>query len=561
MHPRLSLVLVLAGLVSGCEGQILEGLGPELLRSPAGGGTGAGGGAPAPEPTQENPIPCPTTFDVTSPLKRLTSTQYANAVRDVFGGKVASSTLFPRSGNGVSATGFTSDADATTVSLQDVTFIAEAADEVALALAAQLPTLTACFANQATSACAGTYLDQYGPRAFRRPLLAAERTAFLALFEQLKAEGAPLAVAAMTSALLQSPQFLYRLEHGAADAPAAAFALTPYELASRLSFLVWDTVPDDALLAAAAQGTLSTDAGLRAEAERLLADPKANAVGVRFWRELIQIPALAVSAQLDQPLITAMQSQFDTFVQGQMRTGTLSSMLTAREVPVDARLKQFYGLPAGGANTTTLPAEQASGVLTLPVVMTGFAHGNDTSIVYRGRFVRTRLLCDKIGAPPNGALEMFPNTPSLSQRDRANTRMNFPACKGCHTRMDPIGLGFEQFDPQGHFRTQMPSGAPVDANGVLAITGSPNEDFVGAAQLGTKLSANEAVAACTAKQWFRFAHGRVEQGDASGVTLLGDSCSIRFAKERLLGANLSLHELVVATALSPSFRTRDPGAP
>ncbi len=496
------------------------------------------------------------------PLRRITSAQYTNAVSDLFHGKITASPQFPVVNGGVSVSGFSTDPESNTVTQLAAEQILHAAEDTAVDVAAKLPELLPCSVTAPDAACADQFLNEYARRAFRRPPTNAEHTALRAVFDKFKGDGFDVGIAATTVALLQLPQFLYLVEIGPSDAPSGAIALTPFEQATRLAFLLWETLPDDELLQAAEQGKLTTPAELKTQAQRLLASPRAEQASVRFFREWTHFrtftPAERAAAFPDftDALATAIQQQFDRFVLDNTFKpgGSLDLLFTDSAFPVNASLAKFYGLTApvtpvtDAFSTTTLSRDHAGGLLALPALLGGLSHEKDTSVIFRGKFGLTKLLCTDLPSPPAGAVSLAPVLPAdATARERSLGIRANPTCAACHNLIDNVGLGLEDFDAIGQHRTLDRLGRPVDSQGMLP----DGTTFNGVAELGATLATNPTVRECVAKQWFRFTFSRRESAD--------DNCTVAALKQPLNLPGGSIKDLMLAAITSPAFGSRNVG--
>jgi hypothetical protein len=494
-------------------------------------------------------------------MRRLTAKQYGNSVRDIFDGKVTASPQFPTDDTGISLSGFSTDPEMTTVSQRSAETIMLAAEDTAVAVGERLGEFLDCYPAQQNEACAARFIDRYAPRAFRRPLLEPERQQLLGAFRAVLPKGFDVAIAAVVQTLLEAPQFLYLVEVGATDAPSGPFELTGYEVASRLSYLLWETTPDAELTRAAADGALVTSAGVRAQAERLLDDPRAHDALQRFYREWTRLKPVAKDTATFPSYTTAlgdaMLEQFDRFAVDATLgpDATFERLLTRKDTFVNADLASFYGiaLPSGSEpfRRVTLPAERASGLLTHPALLSALAHDKTTSVVFRGKFVRTKLLCADLPDPPADALQRLPPMPpNATPRQKSEILRSVEECGGCHSLMDPIGLGFEAFDAIGRFHETGPDGAPIDDSGTVNTGGSVTGDFDGVIELGEKLAKSPEVQRCMTRQWFRFTFSRKDSQK--------DSCAIDQALGAFKNSGYSLRELILAVTELEAFRKRLP---
>ncbi|HVJ20899.1 MAG TPA: DUF1588 domain-containing protein, partial [Polyangiaceae bacterium] len=429
-----------------------------------------------------------------APLRRLTRFEYGRSVQALTGADPSIADGLPPDEESL---GFLNNADAYSVSSLHVTKYLELAERIAEGFVLELG-----------DSDPAAFIGEFGLKAWRRPLSDDELEAMHALHEATD-------LSAVVAAMLQAPQFLYRPEPPSAD---------DYAFATRLSYLIVASTPDAELLAAAADGSLSTAAGLELATERLLADPRALEAFSHFlsqWWDLGALPTIEKDRTLyrswtsDTPAALAEETRlFVADVWG--ATSSLEALLSAPFSYVDARLALLYGLPApsgSGFQRVELDPARASGLLTQGALLATHSKANQTSPVQRGAFVRTRLFCTPPPPPPPDIVVRPPAVdPRLSTRERFAQHSSDPGCATCHELMDPIGFAFEHYDAVGRYR-DVDGGKPVDAQGELVGTDVAGT-FDGVPELGQRLVASEDVRRCVATQWFRYAFGRGEQTDA-----------------------------------------------
>jgi hypothetical protein len=322
--------------------------------------------------------------------------------------------------------------------------------------------------------------------------------------------------------LLQSPYFLYQSGLGEADpADSTRLRRTPFEIASRLSYFLLDTTPDDALLDAADKGQLYDVSQIRFQVERLIALPGAHQTNRRFFGEHFNLDGLANMAkdkmlfpQASATLGDSMRTEIDSVVQDLTfdRPSDIRKLFDSRDTFVNDELAALYGLPAGGAgfHRVTLPADGArSGLLGFGGLLALNAHVTITSPTRRGKFVRERLLCQIIPPPPaNVDADLERNTmagaPAATMRQRLEAHRDSAACRSCHEMMDPVGLSLENFDAVGAYRAT-DRGLPIDTSGQLDAA-----TFDGPRALATILHDSPDTASCLVRQVYRYATGHVE---------------------------------------------------
>ncbi|HEU4535317.1 MAG TPA: DUF1592 domain-containing protein, partial [Polyangiaceae bacterium] len=398
-----------------------------------------------------------------------------------------------------------------------------------------------------------------------RPLTPAETERYLGLFRSVSAEpwdadGVPLdsfveGVKAMTSALLQSPNFLYRRELGAPNA-AGGHDLDPYEIASELSYLLTGSMPDDELFAAADAGQLAIEAQILAQARRLLATPRAREALAHFVELWLQIGALPQTAKdataypaFDEPLRAAMAQETRDFVAHVLASGgTFGDLFTAEYSVASPALASYYGLPAPGADGLVSTAGTPyGGLLTQGAVLASHSKFLEPGLIERGKFVRTRLLClDTPPPPPSLMVAPPPPDPSLSTRERFARHSSEEPCRSCHRLIDPIGFGFERFDAVGKHHLAE-NGKPLSASGELVGVegGAPFEDVRG---LEALLAENPEAQRCFALQWSRFAYGLDKLGSTT--------CPIATVQNEFAAGDQTLEGLILSVVRQAHFRSR-----
>jgi hypothetical protein len=320
------------------------------------------------------------------------------------------------------------------------------------------------------------------------------------------------------SAILQSPGFLYRVELGipsAADGGRRKY--DDFEMASRLASTLWNSVPDEALLDAAGKGELADVEGIRAQAERMLAAPRAHDALASFVGDLYGLDRLlgtfkdaGTFPEWTPTLRDAMHEELTRRIDDMVFNvkGDFLSLYDNRTVFVNNELARVYGLPEvrpDAFRKVELPIDSARvGLLGSGAFLAAYALPQRTSPTARGKFVNLALLCKVIPPPPPGVDTTLPPLadPNASIRERLEFHRSNPACATCHNLMDPIGLGLEHFDGLGRYRAT-DNGRAIDASGV--INGAP---FENAAELGARLREDPVAEACFVSKVYAHAQGR-----------------------------------------------------
>lgn len=341
-------------------------------------------------------------------------------------------------------------------------------------------------ANAAAEApCARQILSTLARRAYRRPVTDADVATLLAFYEKGRTErNFDLGIQRALERLLVSPQFLYRIERDPAGAaPGSVHAVSDLELASRLSFFLWSSIPDDELLNVAASGKLKQPDVLEQQVKRMLADPRSESMVSNFaaqWLYLrdidIKAPDLFLFKDFDEGLRAAFEKETELFLDSILRENrSVMELLTAKYTFVNERLAKHYGIPnirGSEFQRITYPADSPrGGLLGQGGILLLTSYSTRTSPVLRGKYVLENLLASAPPPPP-------PNVPSLktetgkpeevlSLRDAMVRHRADPACANCHARMDPIGFALENFDAVGKWRDQ-DAGKPVEVKSTLA---------------------------------------------------------------------------------------------
>lgn len=482
---------------------------------------------------------------------RLTHVQYSNALVDLFGelGRVPEvSAQLPLDPREKEVFAFALDGLAVSEGLGR--YYRVAAEHIGTRLAAEpMRALALAGCDAPSRSCGASLVTGLGRRVFRRPPTAAQVARYQGLFEASFDEasraggGAAQALAtgvrAVVEAMLQSPAFLYRVERGQPLVPDAAddrLRLDGFEVATRLSFALWAAPPDEGLLDAAAAGELDTLDGVRTQAERLLADPRALRAVNAFHDELLgndQLQNLTrdTSKYREFAAVTAddLRGEVEAFVRHQFtQDGSLHDLLTAPYTFANARIARLYGVrsPPNSAQEfvrVDLPADQRAGLLTQTGLLTRHAHFDITAPILRGAFVLHHFLCVDFPPPPAGATDQDPDFgPGVSVRQAFGRLTAGAACRGCHQGINNAGFAFEHFGPTGEWQ-EADRGGPVDASGELDILATPIT-FRNAVEFIHGLAAAPEVHACYARHWSQFLLGlRPDQVDDCQVRALAEA--------------------------------------
>jgi hypothetical protein len=495
-----------------------------------------------------------------APLRRLTNVEYENTVRHLLGGDIPQ--LPEQPSDAVVQGSF--ENDALSLGPSDVRIdryetaamrLGEHAVDSTTARSRVLP----CTTQDAD--CGRQFVESFGKRAFRRPLTDDELDRWGAFFESQRSSiDFDAAVQLTIAGLLQAPQFLYRLENQGSEINTDQLELSQYELASRLSYFLWETMPDDELFAAADAGEFETEAQLEAQARRLLADDRGRAAVRNFHRQWLYLDRVLAEDKLPElfPMWSSQARESakeetllfieNTFLDG----GTVKDLLTSNIAYVDDVMAELYDIPSpvDSWSQVELDPSERAGLLSRIAFLAGNAHEANGSPPLRGVYVMDRLLCEPRPSPPANAdvspPMADPDQGPMTNRELFEQRVAPSTCQGCHVRIDGFGYGFENYDAAGRFRTE-DNGLPVDASGYANGIGNDAE-YEGPVELQSLLAESEVVRDCMVKQWFTYASGRPMEP--------ADTCQVEAIQRAFAGSGSNLLELLITMVTRPEFRLR-----
>lgn len=547
-HVLASAVLL---VLSGCGGAS-DGPGSSPMNSTGGGNMNGGGGGEANKPQCDRPSPG------AAPIRRLTRFEYNNTVRDLLGDTTRAGDLLPPELKG---NGFSNDAASLTTSRVLVDAYRSAAITLATNAtrdAAALAQLTTCDAAvMGEAACAQAFIADFGARAFRRPLEPTESTALLETYEIGK-QGTTHAdgLKAVIEMVLQAPQFLYRPEFGTSVAGQGVARPTSYEMATRLSYLLWGSAPDPSLLQVASAGGLDTPEQIAAQAELMLQDARAKDV-VRFFTSTLYgingLDGLERDAASFPTFVPGMGALFrqetERFIEDVVWNGAgdFATLFNAPYTFVNGALATYYGIAGvtGDAfERVELDSVKRRGLLTQASILASTTPGSRNNPVVRGKFVYEDLFCGHVPSPPVGlnAVEPPPD-PTRTTRERFSVHRENDACRGCHAMLDPIGFGLENYDGAGLWR-DMENGKPIDASGEIP-DGDAAGPFNGPMELTEKIAKSETARSCFAAKWLDFAYARVASDQ--------DACTKAQLEAAFRGAGGNVKALLKAATQTDAF--------
>lgn len=577
--------LVLSG-VAACTTEVS---GPGRKSAAPGGSSIPEGGTPigtTPVPTDTPTTPLPsgvsTTPGVPLPaggalgpvaVRRLSNDEYDTTLQDLLQADPGAAVNFQPDARNL---GYRNIAAALTVPLVVAEQYGTAAAKLAAQVSANAATLAPCAGSDAAAeaTCAESFITSFGAKAFRRPLVAEELTAYSKIFQEERgrtnyAEG----IGAAVETLLQSPYFLYKTELGAGT--GVARQLTSHELATQISYLVTGTMPDPDLMAAANGNQLTTADQREAQARRLF---KSNRTPtwlrgfVTQWTSISSLPAVkkdpAFFPTYDTNLQTAIIEESNRFVDAVFANegGSLATLFTANWSILNPATAAHYGTAAVPSDwtKTNLPAGQRMGILTSAGFLAANAKAIDSFPIRRGKVLRTQILCRPLAPPPPGFVPKDPEpSTALTTRERFAAHSQNPVCASCHVEIDPLGLGFENYDGIGLYRTSENS-KPVDASGAI-VNVSPEVDgpFTDAIAFIQRISSSQVLKDCVARESFRWGMGRANVSEPRDQTspdyakFLSDKAVLDAMSAQMTASPTSdIRELLVALVRAESYPYR-----
>lgn len=504
-------------------------------------------------------------------VRRLTHSQYNHTVRDLLGDRVQPAQGFPKEDF---VRGFKNQVESQGISPLQAEAYGKAAERLAYAAfrgGDQRGLVPGKPESPTDAALAEKFVRQFGLRAFRRPLTDDEARLYLDLFKREAARtddfygGASMVVETM----LQSPHFLFCIERG--RGPKSE----PYAIASRLSYFLWDTMPDDDLLSAAGRGALATRAEIEDRARKMLADPRAKPSLDEFLSQWLRFDEVQnaprdrrrfsdYNAAMAGAMVEETRRLFNHLVWNRQN---FMEFFTADYTFVNADLARLYGLPEPAEEYARVayPADSGrAGVLGHGSFLVATSNPSETSPTSRGLFVRAQFLGQEVPAPPPGVNTSLPELTAdapMTNRQRLATHLNSESCASCHRLIDPIGLGFEQYNPIGAFEEKMvlrlggrrntpATTIELEVDTRAHVQGMENSNFSTPKELGRILADSKACQKCLVKQVFRYAFGRAETED--------DQPTLDAVFDKFRKSGFRFQELLVAMATSDLFLQNRP---
>ncbi len=482
---------------------------PGGVGSAGGGAVGSGGGAASLQPIDPG----------SSLIHRLNTPEYNNTVADVLG-----TTQQPADGLWAAeeTAGFNNQAAVQLVDSKQYQRYYDAAGVVAadvFANAALKAKLVTC-ATADSAACVDGIINATGLKLFRRPATADEVTTYHKVYADARTLGLTheASLQQVLTALLASAQFLYRMEFDAAPASTTVHDLTGYELASRLSYFLWQSAPDDGMMKLAADNSLTATATLTAQIDRASADPKFERFTKSFigqWLGVRKVGAHAVTGTvfpdwtpaLGDAMANEVYAFFDDFAKGDL---PWTDFVKTDVNYVNADLAKLYGLPAPASGTARVvnTADNRFGFLGMGAFLALSSYEYRTAPTLRGRWILLNMLCTPPAEPPPGIPKLDAAADGSAAQQNVRARLEAhranPVCASCHATLDPYGLALENFDAIGKFRSAYPNGSAIDAS-TVTLDGTK---FTGLSGLADQVAKQPSLLSCVEKQLFTYSLGR-----------------------------------------------------
>ncbi len=454
-------------------------------------------------------------------IHRLSNVEYDNTTRDLLGIELHLAEGFVHE----EAEGFDNIAAALSMSPRQVEDYYSAAKELSEAVFAD-PELRAkivtCPLDAADMTCATSVITDFGLRAFRRPIEQSELDLFVGTYQEAitLGESPDGAMRHVVQVMLATPQFLYRMEFDPDPADETPHALNGYELASRLSYALWSSMPDEALFTQAASGALLDEATLRSEVDRMLMNSRSDMLIKNFaaqWlggnRVTKHVASVRVYPTWTPELAASMQREMELYFADFLYNDIPYSEFLTRDVNyIDANLAELYGMAAPAADFEPISdtTDQRQGFIGLAGFLAHTSRETRSSPIIRGKWILDALMCIPLQVPANLVVEPLPEPAEgeepTSVRELIAAHRASPACSGCHDMIDPVGLSLEHFDGIGRYRTEYETGLPIDAKATLR-TGA---DVDGLISLSQALAQDEGFVRCAANKFNTYALGRAD---------------------------------------------------
>ncbi|MET0355456.1 MAG: DUF1592 domain-containing protein, partial [Cellvibrio sp.] len=506
-------------------------------------------------------LSCSATNKLLSPkLRRLTKTQFTNTITSVFGGTY-SDTVLPNFQDAIPTIGMSNDANALRIHEINMESVYWSIDAIVDQLLVQNTTIKSCV-DSTSNTCLSTIQDTQGRLLWRRPLTTTEKQSITTATTKVRTAGGSKSaqVEFVLKSLMLSPNFLYRSEIGTLE--SGKVQLNAYEIASLLSYSLWNSPPDETLYGLAANNSLLEQANVEAQITRMIADSRFDQTLVAFYRDYLKLERVKTVNKLAelnftdpvrQSLLTSAEMSLTDQVANRDRD--IANVLAATQFYVNADIDDLLGVTVTGSNQRlmAMPAGQRNTLLTHPAFLSVHSKEGASGIVKRGVYTLEQLLCQELGDPPPGVMEppvppeIDPNTTSTRDLLTMLHTSQVP-CNSCHVHIDPAGFGYENYDAIGRFRTVEKQNVPIDASGVIDLHDSAALTFANNIEFTNALVSSPRVRGCITKRFLE---------NVAGETLAADSCELGKLNGQLTADQTSIRQLAMALAKLESLRLRN----
>jgi cytochrome c553 len=506
-------------------------------------------------------LSCSATNQLLSPkLRRLTKAQFANSIKSVFGGTYTDAVL-PDFQDAIPTIGMSNDANALRIHEINMESVYWSVDAIVDQLLVQNTTVSGCVSS-ASNTCLSTILDTQGRLLWRRPLTTTEKQSINTRVTNVRNAGGNKSaqVEFLLKSLMLSPNFLYRSEMGALQ--NGNVQLTAYEIASLLSYALWNSPPDDTLYGLAANNSLLQQVTVESQITRMIADSRFDQTLVSFYRDYLKLERVKTvnklaefnfSDSVRQSLLTS--AEMSLVDQVANRDRDILNVLAVTQFYVNADIDDLLGLSVTGSNQRLMapPQGQRNTLLTHPAFLSVHSKEGASGIVKRGVYTLEQLLCQELGDPPPGVMEppvppdVNPNTTSTRDLLTMLHTSQVP-CNSCHVHIDPAGFGYENYDAIGRFRTFEKQNVAIDASGIIDLDETAALIFSNNIEFTNALVSSPRVRACITKRFLE---------NVAGETFEAGSCELGKFNEQLNANQTSIRQLALALAKLESLRLRN----
>jgi mono/diheme cytochrome c family protein len=503
---------------------------------------------------------CSTTSELLSPkLRRLTQSQFANTIKTVFGGTYSES-IWPDFGDGIPTIGVSNNANALKIHSVNMESVYNSVDAITKQLIQQNTTVKNCISSTSNT-CLDNLIDIQGKALWRRPVSTTEKQLINLHVTNVRNKGGNKSaqVEFILKSLMLSSNFLFRSEIGTLQ--NNNLKLNAYEIASLLSYALWDGPPDSTLYNLAQSGDLLNQATIETQIARMLNDSRFDQALVGFYRDYLKLDSVKTVTKVQelnftnnvrQSLLTSASKSLGDQVADRDRD--VLNVLAITQFYANSTIDDLFGVNVStdAHQLITPPSNQRNTMLTHPAFLAVHSKEGGSGIVKRGVYTLEQLLCVEIGDPPPGVMEPAP--PSGIDPQKTSTRdlltmlhTSQVPCNACHVKIDPAGFGYENYDAIGRFRTTEKQNVPIDASGSLEINPSTVLTFSNNIEFTNALVNSPDVRRCLTKRFLE---------SVVGEQLSGSSCELKNFQAQLDGNHISIRELALALARLESMRLR-----